>query len=117
MKRIDLTGRQFESLTVLELSEQRDSAGARMWKCACCCGGVTYASSNKLLSGKKKSCGCMQRRPRRSPPKTDCLCYRDNSPDGCAGLIEMLCVTRGSCKFYKSKFAPKEPEPARKGIK
>ena len=117
MKRIDLTSRQFDSLTVLALSERQDSAGARMWKCACRCGAITYASSNKLLSGKKKSCGCMQRQSRRSPPKTDCVCFRGDNPDGCAGLIEMLCVTRGRCKFYKSKFDTKSQNSAPKGAK
>lgn len=113
MKRMDLLGCSFGKLTVIELSEKRDSAGARLWKCKCSCGNITYAASNKLMDGKKKSCGCIAkgkiiREDSEYAPKTDCLCFRSNSIDGCAGLTEMLCITQGNCKFYKSKFDSKK---------
>lgn len=108
MKRIDLRGRSFARLTVLGLSERRDASGALMWKCQCACGNLTYASSNKLLTGRKKSCGCRAGKippPPRTEyaPKTDCVCYRPKLRSGCTALTEKLCVTRGNCKFYKSK--------------
>lgn len=111
MRRIDLRGRTFSRLTVLELSERRDPSGALMWKCRCVCGNVTYASSNKLLTGRKKSCGCRAGKKPPPPkaeyaPKTDCVCYRAGMKSGCIALTEKLCVTRGRCKFYKSKAQP-----------
>ena len=48
MKRLNLNGQTFGMLTVLELSEKIDASGARMWKCQCACGNITYTSSNKL---------------------------------------------------------------------
>lgn len=109
MKRIDLRGRTFGQLTVLELSEQRDQSGTLLWKCRCTCGSITYAASHKLLTGKKKSCGCQTGKlpppPGTAyPPKTDCVCYRAGIKGGCAALTEKLCVTRGQCKFYRSRF-------------
>ena len=109
MKRIDLTGQTFNHLTVLELSEKTDGAGARMWRCRCDCGNITYTSSNKLISGKKKSCGCLNRyAPKGIPepkyvPFTDCMAYRPGYARGCTILIERLCETKGKCGFYKSK--------------
>ena len=109
MKRIDLTGQTFNHLTVLELSNECDQSGARMWKCRCDCGNITYTSSNKLISGKKKSCGCANpyasQKPTETghPPKDDCIFYSNRYKTGCKILIEKLCVTKGKCGFYKSK--------------
>lgn len=110
MSRIELQGRTFGKLTVLDLSEQRECSGARLWRCRCDCGNITYASANKLLTGRKKSCGCGARvkpsAPKPEyPPKTDCVCHWEDMDGGCIALTEKLCVTRGSCKFYKSKFS------------
>ena len=109
MKRMDLIGQTFGMLTVIDLSEKTDAAGARMWKCRCKCGNITYTSSNKLISGKKKSCGCENPyAPKRRPkpeyePFTDCKAYRADYPRGCTALVERLCETRGKCSFYKRK--------------
>lgn len=110
MQRIDLNGQSFGHLTVLGLSERKDSSGARMWKCICDCGNTTYASANKLMAGRKKSCGCQAKgfhpqSKQEYAPKTDCVCYRK---ERCTALTEKLCVTRGNCKFYKSKFDAKK---------
>lgn len=109
MKRIDLTGQTFNHLTVIELSEKTDNAGARMWKCRCDCGNITYTSSNKLTSGKKKSCGCANPYASKKsqetgyPAKIDCMFYSKRCKTGCKILIEKLCVTKGKCGFYKSE--------------
>ena len=111
MKRYDLAGQTFNHLTVIELSNECDQAGARMWKCRCDCGNITYTSSNKLLTGKKKSCGCIKKGyipPGQSPtprfaPFTDCVSYRQNINIGCVALTERLCENKGKCSFYKSK--------------
>ncbi|MGN0629524.1 MAG: hypothetical protein ACI4IW_07860 [Oscillospiraceae bacterium] len=108
MKRIDLTGQTFGRLTVLEISDKIDATRCRMWMCQCECGNITYASSNKLLTGRKKSCGCAYRyasktKRQEHEPKIDCVSYRSDYLHGCAALSEKLCVTRGSCSFYKPK--------------
>lgn len=111
MKRMDLNGQTFGMLTVIELSEKTDAAGARMWKCRCKCGNITYTSSNKLISGGKNSCGCIkkgyippdQSTAPRFAPFTDCVSYRPNIRIGCVALKERLCENTGKCSFYKSK--------------
>ena len=57
--RVDLTGRQFGSLTVLEFSDKRGSRGNRtvpLWKCICDCGEITYKATDTLNSRKYVSC-------------------------------------------------------------
>lgn len=109
MKRLDLKGQTFGKLTVLEISDKLDASGCRMWKCQCACGNITYASSSKLTMGAKKSCGCANKfaprnkRRQEHEPRTDCVSYKSDYLHGCAALTEKLCVTRGKCKFYKSK--------------
>ena len=54
---IDLTGQQFGKLKVLYLN---GSDGRRkIWHCKCECGNECNVTSNGLLSGHTKSCGCL----------------------------------------------------------
>lgn len=53
----DLTGMTFGRLTAVEV-HGRTSAGAVVWQCSCACGGSHTASSQSLVDGKVKSCGC-----------------------------------------------------------
>jgi hypothetical protein len=53
----DLTGRTFGRLTVLERKGSRQKHA--LWRCRCACGATVKAVSNHLLSGGKKSCGCL----------------------------------------------------------
>ena len=55
----DLTGQQFGQLTVLELTDLRNNAQNRIWKCKCKCGNICYVSTNHLQTGNTKSCGCL----------------------------------------------------------
>jgi hypothetical protein len=55
---IDLAGRRFGQLEVLELSTLRSSGGERMWLCKCACGKVTVKAAFALKSGKVMTCGC-----------------------------------------------------------
>lgn len=48
----DLTNRQFGEWTALEY------IGNRMWKCRCLCGTIRNVSSQALLMGTTRSCGC-----------------------------------------------------------
>lgn len=60
----DLVGKQFGKLTVVSrgddyVSPRRHKHHVR-WNCVCECGNKTLVSSNQLLSGKTKSCGCLR---------------------------------------------------------
>ena len=57
MKRIDLTGKTFGRLTVLELSQEKISR-SRAWLCRCECGTEKLIRSAQLRSGDTQSCGC-----------------------------------------------------------
>lgn len=37
--------------------------------------------------------------------KTDCNCYVPTGAMRCRALIEVMCISRGDCKFYKKKEA------------
>lgn len=59
-KRIkDLTGQKFGRLTVIEYTNQRNKRGNVLWLCKCECGNIIEVSSSRLISGDKKSCGCL----------------------------------------------------------
>ncbi len=60
--RIDLRGKRFGRLTVLdeEPEQIRKENGTYIkWHCRCDCGGETWATTDALLSGHTESCGCL----------------------------------------------------------
>ena len=57
----DLTGLRFKKLVCLEESPEKDRSGHRQWLCRCDCGNLCLSSVSQLLSGNKKSCGCLRR--------------------------------------------------------
>lgn len=59
-KMIDLTGRRFGKLTVLEQSG-RSNQGRVKWRCRCDCGAEAIVSGTDLRSGQTKSCGCLRK--------------------------------------------------------
>lgn len=58
MKKIELMGRKFGRLTVVELS---DRIGRRSWVCACECGNKIIVTAGHLSSGHSRSCGCLSK--------------------------------------------------------
>ncbi len=54
---IDLTGRRFGHLTVVEIFD-RASSRQIIWRCICDCGQTHDVVSQVLRSGKSRSCGC-----------------------------------------------------------
>ena len=64
----DITGLRTGKLTVLGLSDKRDKYGRPMWDCMCDCQldkpeeerEHTYSIYSVLVSGAKKSCGCIR---------------------------------------------------------
>jgi hypothetical protein len=62
-RRIDLLGRQFGDLEVIEFSHATDQGA--YWKCTCACGKETIKVASKLLKGLSLSCGCAGRKRQR----------------------------------------------------
>lgn len=56
---IDLTGKKFNRLTVVERAENAEG-GIAVWKCKCDCGNTTFVRGGNLKSGAVKSCGCLR---------------------------------------------------------
>lgn len=57
MIRNDLTGREFDRLIVDSLSPEKRH-GRTAWNCTCKCGQKVIATTNALLRGNTRSCGC-----------------------------------------------------------
>ncbi len=60
---INLAGRRFGCLTVLESLVQRDAKGNILWHCKCDCGNEVDVPRSQLTGGYKKSCGCLNHPP------------------------------------------------------
>lgn len=56
---VDLTGKRFGQLIVLEEAEGRKINHRSSWLCKCDCGETKIISGNSLVSGKTISCGCI----------------------------------------------------------
>lgn len=54
-------GQKFGRLTIISPITKSNQSQNKLWKCLCDCGKETYVSSNTLLSGKTKSCGCLSK--------------------------------------------------------
>lgn len=64
-KTSDLVGKRFGTLTVISRAENHISSGGFVrsaWLCQCDCGNTKIITSNRLLPGKTKSCGCLSTR-------------------------------------------------------
>lgn len=58
-------GDKFNRLTVLSFSG-RNRKSMLIWKCKCDCGNETLALGSHLITGRKKSCGCLGREATRA---------------------------------------------------
>lgn len=56
-KRYSIQNKRYGRLLVLKLHDRKRKN--LLWECLCDCGNVCYATSNSLISGTKKSCGCL----------------------------------------------------------
>ena len=87
---MDLTGKRFGRLTVLEIGEPRyQPSGTKriFWKCQCDCGEIKEREGQSVRDGKTISCGCDRREHNREfPLKTNVydltgeygICYFNN---------------------------------------
>lgn len=58
-KKIDLTGKKFNRLTVVRKTG-KTKRGMALWECLCDCGNITIVSGGNLKTGGTKSCGCQK---------------------------------------------------------
>jgi hypothetical protein len=68
-KRIPMEGRVFTRLTVVSYLG-KDKNRRAVWKCKCVCGNLKSVTSNALLTGQVKSCGCLMVEYQQSKRKT-----------------------------------------------
>ena len=63
MRALNLTGKRFGRLTVVEKAENIILGGHQKtaWKCVCECGNTIIVPTNRLSTGTTKSCGCLNR--------------------------------------------------------
>jgi hypothetical protein len=66
---IDLTGKRFNKLEVIEFTNNRNSSGEFLWLCQCDCGNKTEVSTNDIKNGYIKSCGCLKGKNQFENPK------------------------------------------------
>ena len=63
-KLADLSGQQFGRLTAIRICRRRLGPNNKMlppeWECVCTCGKTLEVPAKMLLSGHKKSCGCLK---------------------------------------------------------
>lgn len=56
---INMAGKKFARLTVIEKSSRRNSTGSVFWRCQCQCGSEIETSGTSLRNGTTRSCGCL----------------------------------------------------------
>ena len=60
---IDLVGKRFGKLLVIQRHDIRGDSGQIKWECVCDCGNKHIVTGESLRSGKSKSCGCLRHTP------------------------------------------------------
>lgn len=73
MGKLNLIGRRFSRLKVME--EKRLNDGRRGWMCVCNCGNTKIVRTNHLLDGSTKSCGCYRKEVNKKHGKRNSLTY------------------------------------------
>ena len=93
--RRDLTGMRFGRLTVLRPGEskKRNRTAGALWLCRCDCGKETEAAAACLLSGRTRSCGCLNRE--QMGRMHEHMHYRD---DTCLEILRRSCEDTGRNK-------------------
>lgn len=58
--KMNLIGKRFDQLVVIEKLEERHFDGSIQWRCKCDCGGEAIVTTNNLNRGATRSCGCLK---------------------------------------------------------
>jgi len=91
---IDLTGRRFGRLLVLERAGERFTAGGskrKLWKCQCDCGNTTVATTQDLRKGDTRSCGCLHLETLAE------MQYKSTHGESCTRLYRIWMAMRKRC--------------------
>lgn len=89
----DLTGQRFGRLTVLRATDKRHN-NMVVWECKCDCGRLTEATTHALMSGGKRSCGCLRKEKRVEAKRVCEICGQKFTPNA---------PTQRKCKACKNK--------------
>jgi hypothetical protein len=106
MNLINLEGRRFGRLTVLDRNKKRSNVGA-FWNCVCDCGKTMIVASSHLIRGHTKSCGCLARESIRNyndNRKIKLIKIRNRYYQNCVTCHRVLPYG----KFYKKRSSCKE---------
>ena len=105
-KLLDLTGRVFGSLTVLELSGRRryPNQTVPVWRCLCVCGNERNVESGKLLakSSPVLSCGCKRAVPRGGWSAINQIHGDSGTPEHRAWASMRTRCLRSTYRFFKN---------------
>lgn len=77
--KLNLVGKRFGRLTVIEDSGERTPKHQVKWHCVCDCGNHVYVPTCYLTTGDTRSCGCLFRETCKQP---NTLRHGDASPNG-----------------------------------
>lgn len=89
---IDMTGKRFGLLTVIEQAEDQISPSGRhhkMWVCKCDCGKIKTINGDNLRGGNTISCGCVQKEITRV--------HRYKHGDADSRLYNIWCAMKRRC--------------------
>ncbi len=119
----DYIGKTFGNLTVQSVSEQRSRDGSIQWNFICKCGNLVIDTPYRVISGHKKSCGCLPRKKKGTKNKSNTNCYRVfpeqyigkkresltvidlvRSPEGGAAKLKCLCECGNITFIYPYQF-------------
>ena len=59
----DISGMRFGKLTAIAPTGERGGGGSMVWRCRCDCGREIDTELGRLVSGMRKSCGCLSHPP------------------------------------------------------
>ena len=90
---IDMTGKKFGRLTVVEFDRLQNRK--TYWKCVCDCGLTVIAVGNNLRSGNTSSCGCLRREKTRERGLNNAT--HGESHDNRTRLYTIWCGMRARC--------------------
>ena len=93
---LDLTGKRFGRLVVMEIAEKQYDH--ETWLCKCDCGNEKIISKRSLLSGSSRSCGCLLDETRKKPNR----------------ITHNLSKTRIYKEFYSMRSRCKRDSPCHK---
>lgn len=91
MNRIDLKGKKFGRLVVLEYAYTENKNA--YWKCKCACGNAVTIRSNSLRTGNTKSCGCLHKESVSKIGKSN---YKDITGSVFGGLLVIAFAYTGN---------------------